>query len=89
MKFLVLPGDGIGPEVSEPTKQILAASGAEITWIERFAGQAALDRGDDSVLPEATLDAFCTVIEEVSHFLFLAFCVRSERSVTRLELELR
>ena len=56
-RVVLIPGDGIGPEVSEATKQIMAAAGAEVTWVERYAGQAALDRGDDSVLPESTLDA--------------------------------
>ena len=51
---------------------------------------ATLDRSDPREgLDTDNLGAFCTVIEEVSHFLFLAFCARVERSVTRLELELQ
>lgn len=44
--------------------------------------------------PRARLDTFnlgpfCTLAEEVSHFLYLMFCARAERSVTELELELQ
>jgi isocitrate dehydrogenase (NAD+) len=35
----------------------MTAAGAEIAWIERHAGVAALDRGMDSVLPPETTSA--------------------------------
>lgn len=35
------------------------------------------------------LGAFCTLTEEVSHFVYLAFCASAGRSVTQLELELQ
>src|SRR5262249_51163333 len=35
------------------------------------------------------LGPFCVLTEEVSHFLYLLFCARCERSVTQLELELQ
>jgi isocitrate dehydrogenase (NAD+) len=54
---VIIPGDGIGPEVAEATKQILHAAGADIHWIERYAGIAALDRGADTVLPADTMNA--------------------------------
>ncbi len=54
---VLIPGDGIGPEDSEATKRILAAAGAQIHWIERAAGVAALDQGADSVLPADTVNA--------------------------------
>ena len=40
-------------------------------------------------LDRRNLDPFCTAIEEVSHFVYLSFCARAERTVTRLELELQ
>ena len=40
-------------------------------------------------LDESNLGAFCTATEEVSHFLYVLFCARFERSVTQLELELQ
>jgi hypothetical protein len=35
------------------------------------------------------LGPFCTLVEEVSHFVFLLFCAGNARSVTQLELELQ
>lgn len=40
-------------------------------------------------LDRANLDSFCTATEEVSHFVYLLFCARTERTVTELELELQ
>ena len=54
---VLIPGDGIGPEVSESVKRILDAAGAGIVWVERLAGQAALDAGADSALPGETVSA--------------------------------
>jgi hypothetical protein len=44
--------------------------------------------------PRRRLDAenlgpFCTLTEEVSHFVYLLFCARRSRTVTELELELQ
>jgi len=55
-KVVVIPGDGIGPEVTRATQRVLAAAGAAIEWVERQAGVAALERGGE-VLPAETLDA--------------------------------
>jgi hypothetical protein len=40
-------------------------------------------------LDEWNLGAFCTATEEISHFLYVLFCARFERTVTQLELELQ
>lgn len=40
-------------------------------------------------LDAGNLDAFCTLTEEVSHFVYLQFCAKAPRSVTELELELQ
>jgi hypothetical protein len=40
-------------------------------------------------LHQGNLGAFCTLTEEVSHFVYLHFCARTSRSVTQLELELQ
>ena len=40
-------------------------------------------------LDRANLGPFCTLIEEISHFVYLLFCARCARSVTQLELELQ
>lgn len=55
-KVVLLPGDGIGPEISEALKDVFSAAGAPIKWIVKKAGLAALDDGD-SVLPEDTVKA--------------------------------
>ncbi|MEM7410055.1 MAG: isocitrate/isopropylmalate family dehydrogenase [Myxococcota bacterium] len=51
---VLIPGDGIGPEVSDAAVRILEAADAGIDWETQRAGVAALEAGDDDVLPEAT-----------------------------------
>ena len=53
-RIVVVPGDGIGPEITEAVKRILAAAGAQIEWVEHTAGVSALTEGSD-VLPEREL----------------------------------
>lgn len=55
-KVVLIPGDGIGPNITAAVKKVVAASGAEIDWVERKAGLAALEEGPD-VLPESTIEA--------------------------------
>ena len=57
---VLIPGDGIGPEVTEAVKRIFSAAGVQVDWVERFAGVAALERGSDTVLPHETMDAIRT-----------------------------
>jgi isocitrate dehydrogenase (NAD+) len=53
---VLIPGDGIGPEVTEAVVRILDAAGARIRWTTRQAGLVALEQ-EKSVLPESTLGA--------------------------------
>jgi len=53
---VLIPGDGIGPEITAATVRLLDAAGADIEWVERQAGVAAMEAGNE-VLPEATLAA--------------------------------
>ena len=55
-KAVLIPGDGIGPEITDAVLSVLDAAGADIDWIRCDAGLAALESGDD-VLPEATIEA--------------------------------
>jgi len=55
-KVVLIPGDGIGPNISIAVKKVVTASGAEIDWIERKAGLSALEEGLD-VLPDSTIEA--------------------------------
>jgi hypothetical protein len=49
-----------------------------------------LVRSDPRVqIDDENLGPFCTLTEEVSHFVYLVFCARWSRSVTQLELELQ
>ncbi|MGI8406566.1 MAG: isocitrate/isopropylmalate dehydrogenase family protein [Thermomicrobiales bacterium] len=52
----LIPGDGIGPEVTEATRRVLEASGISFDWEYCDAGLGALEKHGD-VLPEATLDS--------------------------------
>jgi isocitrate dehydrogenase (NAD+) len=52
----VIPGDGIGPEVTEATLRVLREAGADLEYDERPAGLGALERLGDP-LPEETLDS--------------------------------
>ncbi|MBY0278336.1 NAD-dependent isocitrate dehydrogenase [Candidatus Binatia bacterium] len=58
-EVVLIPGDGIGPEVAAAVQEILTAAHAPIGWIERKAGLAAIEEGKD-VLPDDTLDAIRT-----------------------------
>ncbi len=53
---VLIAGDGIGPEITEAVKRVLAAAESGMRWVERKAGVAALADGLE-VLPEETLDA--------------------------------
>ena len=52
----LIPGDGIGPEVTSAARQVLDASGVDFEWQEAPAGVAALEALGDP-LPEATVEA--------------------------------
>jgi len=54
--IVLIPGDGIGPEVASATTRVLEAAGAPVEWVEHHAGVAALETLGE-VLPEQTLDA--------------------------------
>ncbi len=56
-KVVLIPGDGIGPEVSQAVLSIFSAAGAPVQFEEHHAGEAALAHGNSELLPESTLDA--------------------------------
>jgi isocitrate dehydrogenase (NAD+) len=59
--IVLIPGDGIGPEVTHAARRVLEASGFDAEWIEVPAGADAVERhGFDNVLPDVTLDAVRT-----------------------------
>jgi isocitrate dehydrogenase (NAD+) len=52
----LIPGDGIGPSISNATVRVLEAAGADITWDSQLAGMAGVARCGDPI-PDATLDS--------------------------------
>jgi len=52
----LIPGDGIGPEITAATRKVLEATGAKFEWDEQVAGMAAVDRFGDP-LPDATVES--------------------------------
>lgn len=54
-RIVVIPGDGIGPEVISSAMLVLEASGADIEWVEEQAGGATLERFG-TPLPEPVLE---------------------------------
>src|SRR5262249_15044060 len=52
----LIPGDGIGPSISNATVKILAAAGADIEWDTQVAGMAGRARYGDP-MPDATPDS--------------------------------
>ncbi len=54
---VLIPGDGIGPEVSDAVRRVLEAAAAPLSFVIRHAGEGALERGSPDVLPQDTIDA--------------------------------
>jgi isocitrate dehydrogenase (NAD+) len=52
----LIPGDGIGPSITEATVRLLDAARADISWDRQLAGAAAVAALNDPI-PEATLDS--------------------------------
>jgi Isocitrate/isopropylmalate dehydrogenase len=48
-RVTLIPGDGIGPEVTEATRRILAAAGARLVWEVRDVGLRAVERFGESL----------------------------------------
>jgi isocitrate dehydrogenase (NAD+) len=55
-RVTLIPGDGIGPEVTQAAKNCIEATGADITWEEVIAGEMALKK-QGKLLPENVLDS--------------------------------
>ena len=52
----LIPGDGIGPEVSDATRRVLEATGIGFEWDTQEAGVGTLEKTGE-VLPESVLDS--------------------------------
>ena len=54
---VMIPGDGIGPEVSRAVRLILDAADAPLEFVEHHAEEAALAAGHKELLPTETVEA--------------------------------
>ena len=55
-RIAIVPGDGIGPEITDAVLRILEATGFEADYVFLEAGQPSLDRGGPA-MPDATVQA--------------------------------
>jgi len=55
-KITLIPGDGIGPEVTLAAKRCIEATGVKIEWEEFIAGQTALEKFGE-ILPQKVLES--------------------------------
>jgi isocitrate dehydrogenase (NAD+) len=56
-KITLIPGDGIGPEVTKPTLKIIKATGVKVEWETHLAGAEALKK-HGSTIPKQLIDSF-------------------------------
>jgi isocitrate dehydrogenase (NAD+) len=56
-RVTLIPGDGIGPELTDATRRVLEAGGAEFDWDVQYAGTDVMDQNDGNPLPDHVLDA--------------------------------
>lgn len=55
-RVTLIPGDGIGHEVTESTVKVIEAAGVDIHWDEKLIGQAAITKYNNP-LPEDTINS--------------------------------
>ena len=55
--IVLIPGDGIGPEVSDAARRVIEAAGLSVEWVVLPAGASAIEQGFENVLPQRTLAA--------------------------------
>lgn len=53
-RVTLIPGDGIGPEITEAAIEVIAATGVKIDWDRRVAGQKGIEQYNQP-LPDVTL----------------------------------
>jgi isocitrate dehydrogenase (NAD+) len=56
-KITLIPGDGIGPEVTKPTLAIIKAAGVRVEWETYLAGAEALKK-HGTTIPKQLMDSF-------------------------------
>ena len=56
-RVTLIPGDGVGPEITAATRRVIEATGVSIEWEEAVAGEAVFRAGDSSGVPQETADS--------------------------------
>ncbi|HSM34446.1 MAG TPA: NADP-dependent isocitrate dehydrogenase [Anaerolineae bacterium] len=56
-RVTLIPGDGVGPEISLAARRVIEAAGVAIEWEEAEAGAEVFKRGDTSGVPKATAES--------------------------------
>lgn len=56
-KITLIPGDGIGPEVTKPTLAIIKAARVDVQWEKHLAGAEALKK-HGTTIPKSLMDSF-------------------------------
>jgi isocitrate dehydrogenase (NAD+) len=56
-RVTLIPGDGIGPELTEATRRVIEATGAEFDWDLQYAGADVMEEHGGNPLPEHVLDS--------------------------------
>jgi isocitrate dehydrogenase (NAD+) len=51
-----IPGDGVGPEISEATRRVLEATGVKFNWEKAYAGAGVIEKYG-TPLPDSVLDS--------------------------------
>ncbi len=55
-KITIIPGDGVGPEISKATQRVIDATGVDIEWVYAEGGETAI-KNYGTPLPESTIDS--------------------------------
>ena len=50
--IVMIPGDGIGPEIMEASRRVIEATGVDINWILKEAGGAQIEKHGSPIPPE-------------------------------------
>jgi isocitrate dehydrogenase len=56
-RVTLIPGDGVGPEITLATRRVIEASGVDIEWEEALAGAEVFKAGNSSGVPQETADS--------------------------------
>jgi isocitrate dehydrogenase len=59
-RVTLIPGDGVGPEITLATRRVIEAASVAIEWEEAEAGAEVFKRGDSSGVPQETADSIAS-----------------------------